>query len=347
MIRWQTHIGYDLFISLFVLHHPKRFGLRASWAAGVRQRMDETHRLRMERIQRVTFVPLPWLSTLPETGSAQETLEALNALPPEQAFVHLFAPSWLDAETRQYLEQVRRGAPLTETAREHIRRHYHPHGKALKPADLEILLQLWQQPEESTRHYLDALAVYWRVFFQEEEQRIAPYLHQAVEEAQALAERTPLPDLLTRLSRGVRLATLDEARQVTLAPSFWSAPLIFTARLPTEGAHVFVFGARPETVNLVPGVPVPDDLVSRLKALSDATRLRILKSLLIRPATATELARQLRLRPPTLVHHLRILRLAGLVQITIDDGHERVYALRAEGLLDLQQTLMKYLSRDS
>ncbi len=346
MIRWQTHSGYDLFISLYVLHHPKRFGLRASWAAGVRQRLDDKHRLLMEALQQVVFVPMPWLATLPTHGNAEDALEVLQSLPLATVFDHLFRPAWLNEDVLAQLEAVRSGADPQAVDREQVRLHYLPGKKALKPEALEALFAFWQQPEESARRYLDALLAYWHVFFQEEEKRILPYLEQAAADAQVLAERTPLSDLLVRLSRGVHLAALDNARQVTMAPSFWSAPLIFTSQLPAEGAHVFVFGARPESVSLVPGAPVPDDLVSRLKALGDPTRLRILKSLLMRPATATELARQLRLRPPTLIHHLRILRLAGLVQITIDDGHERVYALRAEGLLDVQKTLMKYLSRD-
>lgn len=164
-----------------------------------------------------------------------------------------------------------------------------------------------------------------------------------MQKAQQQAETQSIPDLLLWLSRGVRLEMLDNARRLILAPSFWSAPLIFTTEIAAD-EHVFVFGARPETVNLVPGVSVPDELVSGLKALADSTRLRILKSLLVQPVTVTELARQLRLRPPTVVHHLRILRLAGLVQITIGNAHERTYALRTEGLGDLQQMLMDYLS---
>ncbi len=345
MIRWQMHTGYDFFISLYVLHHPKRFGLRASWAAGVRQRLDDPHRLLVEKIQQVVFVPLRWLATLPEKGEVAEALAVLESMPPEEAFDHLFRPPRLDETAAAILEALRYEKELNEEAREYLRLHYRHDGHALKDEPLEALIAFWRTPEETMARYLAALKAYQRVFFYEEEARILPYLERALTDARLLAEKTSLPDLLVRLSHGVHLAALDKAEEITLAPSFWSAPLIFTAETAPQ-AHVFVFGARPKSVNLVPGVPVPEDLVSRLKALSDATRLRILKSLLIRPATATELARQLRLRPPTLVHHLRILRLAGLVQITISAGHEQVYALRAEGLLDVQKTLMTYLSRD-
>jgi hypothetical protein len=39
-LRWEFGTAYDLMMSLEVLHNPENFGLRASWAAGVRSRLD-------------------------------------------------------------------------------------------------------------------------------------------------------------------------------------------------------------------------------------------------------------------------------------------------------------------
>ena len=60
------------------------------------------------------------------------------------------------------------------------------------------------------------------------------------------------------------------------------------------------------------------DLLTALKALSDASRLRIIRLLAERPMVVTELARALGLTPATAVHHLARLREAGLV-----DSRER------------------------
>ncbi len=344
MLRWHLNTTYDLFISLFVLHRPKGFGLRASWAAGVRQRLENAQRETLERFQRIAPVPLTWLPSLPDGGNAAGGLETLSTLSPEERFRVLFVPPQVPPEVLAALQALRRGDDLSPETKKTLQTRYRHSGRALRPQEVETLAYVWRNPEASVTAYEEALRAYHRAFFAEEEERIRPYLRAAIEEGRALAEKLPLPDLLMRLSRGVRLTALENAVELTLAPSFWGAPLIFTAEI-ARGAHVMTFGARPEHISLIPGVTVPEELVGSLKALADSTRLRILKYLLETPTTPTDLARHLRLRAPTVVHHLRVLRLAGLVQITIGEGNERLYALRPEGLLHLQQSLMRYLSR--
>jgi len=59
---------------------------------------------------------------------------------------------------------------------------------------------------------------------------------------------------------------------------------------------------------------VDSDLLRSLKALADASRLRILGLLANGPMAGEELARALGLGEPTVAHHLKRLRLAGLVE---------------------------------
>jgi DNA-binding transcriptional ArsR family regulator len=56
------------------------------------------------------------------------------------------------------------------------------------------------------------------------------------------------------------------------------------------------------------------ELLVTLKALSDASRLRIVGLLAVRPAAVEELAENLALAPGTVVHHLKRLSAAGLVE---------------------------------
>jgi DNA-binding transcriptional ArsR family regulator len=93
---------------------------------------------------------------------------------------------------------------------------------------------------------------------------------------------------------------------------------------------IMTYGARPATVSLVPGEEVPDGLLRALKAMADPTRLRIMQYLADEPLTPTQLARKLRLRAPTVIHHLRTLRMAGLVQLTLEEGGEKRYGIRRE-----------------
>ena len=107
---------------------------------------------------------------------------------------------------------------------------------------------------------------------------------------------------------------------------------------------MFLYGVRSGPAGLVPGDAVPDGLVQTLKALADPTRLRILRYLAQQPLTPGQLARRLRLRAPTVVHHLRELRLAGLVQVALQAEGEKRYALRRNAVDELHPLLDQFLS---
>jgi DNA-binding HxlR family transcriptional regulator len=80
------------------------------------------------------------------------------------------------------------------------------------------------------------------------------------------------------------------------------------------------------------------DLLTTLKALSDASRLRIVGLLAARPYAVEELSGALQLSPGTVVHHLKRLRAAGLVDAR--PSHPYVeYSLR----LDTLQTVGRRL----
>jgi DNA-binding transcriptional ArsR family regulator len=107
---------------------------------------------------------------------------------------------------------------------------------------------------------------------------------------------------------------------------------------------MLLFGARPPDASLVPGETVPDSLLRVLKALSDPTRLRIMHYLGREALTAAELSRRLRLRVPTVTHHLKNLRLAGLVQLSLMEEKEmKQYAARPEAVAAACDSLKAFL----
>jgi DNA-binding transcriptional ArsR family regulator len=143
-----------------------------------------------------------------------------------------------------------------------------------------------------------------------------------------------LPDLLEELSQGLRFDEPPEVAEVVLVPSYWGSPFVDFRKVSAE-REIWLFGARPPDTSLVPGETVPDALLRTLKALSDPTRLRILHYLTEEPLAPAQLARRLRLRTPTVMHHLKTLRLAGLVQLTIGMGagkETKYYAARSEAV---------------
>ena len=56
---WEVGTAYDMFTSLDVLHTPDRYGLRGSWAAGVRSRLPVAQR---EMLQMLSRFAAAWVS---------------------------------------------------------------------------------------------------------------------------------------------------------------------------------------------------------------------------------------------------------------------------------------------
>ncbi|TPG13401.1 ArsR/SmtB family transcription factor [Pedococcus bigeumensis] len=75
-----------------------------------------------------------------------------------------------------------------------------------------------------------------------------------------------------------------------------------------------------------------DALLLGARALADPVRLRMLEILGPGGLTAQELAAQVGAPRTTLLHHLALMRAAGLVQTAVGAGHSTVYSLRQDGL---------------
>lgn len=78
-----------------------------------------------------------------------------------------------------------------------------------------------------------------------------------------------------------------------------------------------------------------------LQALADGSRRTVLEILRDHPATAGELAEALPIARPGVSRHLRVLREAGLVTVR-QDAQRRVYSVRAEALVELDEWLENY-----
>jgi DNA-binding transcriptional ArsR family regulator len=337
-LSWDWGTAYDFFLSLLVLHEPDQFALRGAWAAGVRSRLPAESR---EFLQDARPLALQWLYALPHPKDSTAVLNALAAISPVQRLfdtVLVGHPPEIIAHTREVAargewgqEDVRAISQMFVAMKE-------------KPKEKEIVQVLgWATaPEAFGDAYLTALEHYREVFFAEEEARIAPVLEQAVERAQRQAELLPLPELLESLSQGIRFVQPVDKEELILVPVFWTTPLIIEEHI-TPGRQLFLWGARPPEMSLVPGEVVPALMHQALKALADPTRLRILRYLAEEPLTPTDLAHRLRLRAPTVVHHLHTLRLARLVYLTLEEGVERRYALRYEAVVDNLDTLKEFL----
>lgn len=344
-LLWDWGTAYDFFVSLEVLHRPAEFGVRGAWTAGVRARLPAAQREMLEQGQQLIRIPLHWIHTLPDPKEAITVLWALGQVAPEERLPLLAHCPDTPEDVTDTLRGVTARGAWDEGDRETLlSAHQCEETKPPSSEELHNMLGWWARAEEFGERYLEALRTYQQAFFAEEEVRIRPALRDALARAQALAEQSELPGLLEELSQGLRLTELPQEAELVLAPSFWSTPLVVFGRVDQERA-LWLFGARPPDASLVPGETVPDTLLRSLKALSDPTRLRILNYLSQEPLLPAQLARLLRLRAPTVTHHLKTLRLAGLVQLTVGEGHdEKQYAARTEAIADTFASLEGFLN---
>lgn len=345
-ISWDMSTAYDLFMSLAVLHEPDRHGLRASWAAGVRSRLSPAERRTLEIANEMEFYPLHWIYSLPEPKDAASAIWALRQIPAAERLPALMIQGNELSAVEGTLKDVATKRTWDDQDQEALRSAFRQCDHDIpRPKVLAKILDAWSNPEVFGENYLAALQSYYNAFFSEEEKHIAPALKKSLENAQRLAERVSLDELVEELSQGVHLKELSDAPEVVLVPSYWISPLILFKKINPEKS-LLVFGGRPPDVSLVAGELVPDHLIRMLKAMADPTRLRILRYLAQGELTPSQLARQLRLRAPTVTHHLNTLRLAGLVRLTLESKGERHYAARLEALVSMDTSLKEFLESD-
>ncbi len=350
-LLWDLGTAYDLFISVEVLHNPGEYDLPGAWTAGMRARLGAAERKTLEQSTLLFHAPVHWIYTLPKPKDARTVIWSLGQVPPAERLPLLGAPPLPEAEpTVELLQSIKARGSWKERDREALRAAFAEHSKehnkgkqAPSQADLMLTLDSWAHAADFGERYLQALQNYQDAFFAEEEKRIRPALEEALTRAQNLAKKLSFTDLIEELSQGLRMDA--RAPELVLAPSYWTTPLVYMSKVSAR-REIWIFGARPANESLVPGEAVSDAMVRALKAMSDPTRLRILQYLAEGSISPAELAKRLRLRTPTVLHHLQILRLAGLVQITMTEGKDKTYAARPEAVSATFSSLKDFLDRD-
>jgi len=354
-IQWDFGTAYEFFISLHVLHDPEYYGIRPSYAAGVRSRIPAAERKLLEDVNHFIGVPIQWLHNLPTPKDAISALWTMKQIPAAKRMIKLLRvdepcqyndPADQEKHER-YNEIMLRVASQGKWELEDIAYFQKTHGKksGLKKENIEGFLDRWSRPEELGEGFLSALQAYYQAFFEEEEKRIKPVLETGLEHAQSLASSMSMEELFFELSQGVQFSDEFKAKKYILAPAFWTTPLVFFERFNPDTLMI-IFGARPAEMSVIPGETLPDGLVRSLKALADPTRLKILYYLSHDDLSPSELARRLHLRAPTVTHHLNELRLASLVNMNID-GQDRKYTARHEAIQSTFANLQDFLKMQS
>jgi DNA-binding transcriptional ArsR family regulator len=168
----------------------------------------------------------------------------------------------------------------------------------------------------------------------------AAALARDAEEKRALAATLPPERLVETATNGVTFKLQPEVSGVVLVPSAVVRPWV--AITEAGSLRVFVYPVSAETLSADPDAPTPW-MVGFYKALADERRLRILNMLASGPASLSEVAERMGLAKSTVIHHMRALRTAGLVLITV--GDEKEYSLRPQAIPEAGRLLQAYLAR--
>jgi len=348
-ITLDVGTAYDFLASQYVLHEPKKFGVRGSWASGMLARLTPESRETLGATWRLVGSPVYLVSSLPEPKNVDTLLWHLAQWDPIERLERFLPPvSGSECGRDAILADVAKRGRWTEADRQRLKESFENDAeseKVVSDAKLEGMLNAWADPEAFGESYIAALHQYHEVFFRDEEARSQAAIEVAGERIRKLAKSVDLPDLIEEISGGLRFDDLPKAREFVLAPSYWMTPLLMRMRIDPDRV-LFVFGARPASDSIVPGEMVPDGLIRALKVLSDPTRLRILRLVAKKPMGPAELARSLRLRTPTVLHHIHGLRLSGLVQIRMPEGEAKsrsLLSLRPQAVDEIGAMLREFL----
>lgn len=144
-------------------------------------------------------------------------------------------------------------------------------------------------------------------------------------------------EIYERATQGMRLYPGESLKQIILIPHYHARPLVTTSVYDEFVFTSYAYDALPPEE----GRPAPA-LLRLTRALSDETRLFILRLLAGKQLSFTEIVRQVGLSKSTIHYHLIALRSAGLV-IVHSTGKSASYSLRLDALNDLPKRIADYL----
>ena len=147
-------------------------------------------------------------------------------------------------------------------------------------------------------------------------------------------------EVILDATNGYELSDDARLRRVVLLPSYWMRPWLVVGR-PGQDTEVISTVVADEFLALPPEAP-PPALIKLFKALSDESRLKLLRRMSSGPISLTEATDALDVAKATAHHHLSILRQSGMVAMR-GSGRSTRYALREDPATAAREALATYV----
>ncbi|MBW4080457.1 helix-turn-helix transcriptional regulator [Paenibacillus sp. S150] len=186
--------------------------------------------------------------------------------------------------------------------------------------------------------YTPLLRLWYTQYFRHTEQKMLPLMIENASEKKMLESKMDIVALIEYASGGIVIEDIPELETIVLLPTVHNRPI-----------NTYCFYKKMMLVQYPVDVPQdseeepPTVLLRLTKALSDPTRLRMLRFIAHEPKTMWEMQSELSQSREMLMHHLLILRVAGLLRVHLrGEGTER-YSIRPDGASELQMFLESYI----
>jgi DNA-binding transcriptional ArsR family regulator len=205
---------------------------------------------------------------------------------------------------------------------------------------------VWLADPEGVRADLLALLRRWREqVFAPEEARLRPILERDGAAKARVRAAQGSEGMLRAIGGTLQVVFGPRVQRVVVAPSVLARPAIFMLEHEEVGLHLVIYPVADESLEEPEALAPPRGLLRLYKALSDETRLKILRLVSAEELYATEIAERLGLSKATVSHHMVLLRAAGLVEVLGERKAERYYALHPPTLAEPTALLRRYLGQ--
>ncbi|MBP1999827.1 DNA-binding transcriptional ArsR family regulator [Paenibacillus shirakamiensis] len=201
------------------------------------------------------------------------------------------------------------------------------------------LPQLTTDKMETIRHHYVPLLRKWNeVYFQHVNSSYLPLLTEDASEKLLLLEKMEPFALIDYATGGLVVSDKLPVEQVILLPTIHLRPI---------NTYCFYHGMLliqyPVDLPLEDENEAPHFLLRLTRALAAPERLKLLRYLAGEPKSAAEILQHFDEPEDRMMHHLRRLRVAGLLCVHLEQNRMEKYCLRMDGIAELQIFLETYI----
>lgn len=186
-------------------------------------------------------------------------------------------------------------------------------------------------------HTIEVLREWNDHYFSEINPVILDELTREAETRRASLDNTDDQEVYEQATQGMRIYSDSQLKKVILIPQYHARPFVTSTMLD----EVIFTNYSCDIIPAEAGRPDPK-LLRLTRALSDETRLIILRILAGKQLSFSEIVRQVKLSKSTIHYHLIFLRAAGLIIVHYKHKNTE-YSLRLEALNDFPQQIKTYL----